>query len=183
MAGAVPSTLHQKVKFIANGRLIVVKGEEPMLVSTIEGFPYVEQKGEIIEPSFTSFEVISAEEGSPDITCKKGGSTFYELIYANHEFPKPWEIAGNTRRFGLGYLPKEGDLPKLKGKARIPPIDESFYSAGSCTSPIKGLIDQMQSLDMKDTDINMGKKSEIAEGLMKEDEKEDFAFNLHGMFN
>ena len=45
MAGAVPSTLHQKVKFIANGRLIVVKGEEPMLVSSIEGFPYVDQKG------------------------------------------------------------------------------------------------------------------------------------------
>ena len=24
-----------------------------------------------------------------------------------HEFPKPWEIAGNTRRFGVGYQPKQ----------------------------------------------------------------------------
>ena len=183
MAGAVPSTLHQKVKFIANGRLIVVKGEEPMLVSTIEGFPYVEQKGEILEPSFTSFEVISAEEGSPDIACKKGGSTFYELLYANHEFPKPWEIAGNTRRFGLGYLPKEGNLLKSKGKAHVPPIEESFYSAGSSTSPIKGLIDQMESLDVKDADACIEELPSVEGNRMRGEEEEDFAFNLHGMFN
>ncbi|RDX92293.1 hypothetical protein CR513_25597, partial [Mucuna pruriens] len=42
VAGANPSSLHQKVKFVADGRLINVMGEKEMMVSTPYPIEYVE---------------------------------------------------------------------------------------------------------------------------------------------
>ena len=40
--GVVPSTLHQKLKFVVEGQLIIVSGEEDILVSCPSSTPYVE---------------------------------------------------------------------------------------------------------------------------------------------
>ena len=40
--GVVPSTLHQKLKFAVGGLLVIVSGEEDMLVSCPSSAPYVE---------------------------------------------------------------------------------------------------------------------------------------------
>ena len=42
IAGAVPSTLHQKIKFVAEGQLVCVSAEEDMIAATSSGTPYVE---------------------------------------------------------------------------------------------------------------------------------------------
>jgi hypothetical protein len=41
-AGAVTSTLHQKLKFVRNGKLVTVHGEEAYLVSQVSSFSCVE---------------------------------------------------------------------------------------------------------------------------------------------
>ena len=41
-AGAVTSTLHQKLKFVKNGKLVIVGGEKALLVSHLSSFSYVE---------------------------------------------------------------------------------------------------------------------------------------------
>ena len=69
--GVVPLTLHQKVKFVVGGLLVIVLGEEDMLVSCPSSVPYVEAAEESLETAFQSFEVVSCAsvETSPLLPC------------------------------------------------------------------------------------------------------------------
>ncbi|XP_052485191.1 uncharacterized protein LOC105778992 [Gossypium raimondii] len=59
-AGAVPSSFHQKVKFIMDSRLITVAGDEHIVVSISSDAPYIEVSEDVVECSFRSFEFINA---------------------------------------------------------------------------------------------------------------------------
>ena len=52
MAGVVPSTLHQKVKFVVEENLIIVVAEEDMIVTTTVIASYLEVKEDAIECLF-----------------------------------------------------------------------------------------------------------------------------------
>ncbi|XP_050908310.1 uncharacterized protein LOC127121930 [Lathyrus oleraceus] len=58
-AGAVTSTLHQKLKFITNDKMTVIGGEEDILVSHLTSFRYIKVDGEITETPFQSLEVVN----------------------------------------------------------------------------------------------------------------------------
>ncbi|XP_016724907.2 uncharacterized protein [Gossypium hirsutum] len=58
-ARAVPSSLHQKVKFIMDGLLVTVVGEEDIIASISTDTPYLEVSKDAIEYSFHSFEFIN----------------------------------------------------------------------------------------------------------------------------
>lgn len=51
-AGSITSTLHQRLKFMIGSKLVVVEGEEDIMVSHLESFRYVEVGGEIHETPF-----------------------------------------------------------------------------------------------------------------------------------
>jgi len=57
--GVVPLTLHQKLKFVVEGRLVIVSREEDILVSCPSSMSYVEAAEESLETTFQSFEVVS----------------------------------------------------------------------------------------------------------------------------
>jgi len=57
--GVVPSTLHQKLKFVVEGKLIIVSREEDILLSCPSSTPYVEGTEEPLETSFQALEVVS----------------------------------------------------------------------------------------------------------------------------
>jgi hypothetical protein len=40
-AGAVTSTLHQKLKFVKNGKLVTIEGEQALLVSHLSTFSFI----------------------------------------------------------------------------------------------------------------------------------------------
>lgn len=46
-AGAVTLTLHQKLKFVKNGKHVVMGGHKALLVSHLSSFTYVEVEEEI----------------------------------------------------------------------------------------------------------------------------------------
>ena len=60
IAGAIPSTLHQKIKFVTEGQLVCVSTEEDMIVATSSGTPYVEIDEKAMECSFRSLEFVNA---------------------------------------------------------------------------------------------------------------------------
>ena len=60
MAGGVPSTLHQKLKFMIDGQLICVAAEEDMIATTSSGAPYIEVDEKAMECSFKSLEFVNA---------------------------------------------------------------------------------------------------------------------------
>ena len=57
-AGAIPSTLHQKMKFVVGDQLIIVSGEEDILVSCPPSMSYVEAAEESLETAFQALEIV-----------------------------------------------------------------------------------------------------------------------------
>ena len=66
MASAVPSTLHQKVKFVVEENLITVVAEEDMIAIMTTTAPYLEVKEDAAECSFRSFEIAIATKEEPE---------------------------------------------------------------------------------------------------------------------
>jgi hypothetical protein len=56
-AGAVTSTLHQKLKFIVDDKLVIVSGEEDALVSHLSSFKYIETEEGVLETPFQALEI------------------------------------------------------------------------------------------------------------------------------
>ena len=57
-AGAVASSLHQKLRYPIEGKIVTVCGEEKYIVSSVHTFKYVEMDGEFFETLSQSFEVV-----------------------------------------------------------------------------------------------------------------------------
>ncbi|XP_050890912.1 uncharacterized protein LOC127096377 [Lathyrus oleraceus] len=139
-AGAVTSTLHQNLKFLADDKLVVVKGEEDIMVSHLASFRYVEGEGEIREIPFQSFEVINIEMvcpardeskdvESPMVSLKDA----LTIIKDGH--PQGWgrllELPANKDRTGLGYNSQNLKKPTpIAIRGSVLPLSENFSSAG-----------------------------------------------------
>ncbi|XP_019459925.1 PREDICTED: uncharacterized protein LOC109359686 [Lupinus angustifolius] len=153
-AGAVPSTLHQQIKFIINGKLLIIMGEEDMLVSRPFDTLYIEAVEEVLETSFQALEIANTtfvEEASmigphlglegyhPGKGLGKHGQGVEDIMMP----------MGNKSRFGLGYNPTKADKTRIKEEAKrkgwahmgqfeyknvvfpIPHTKPNFVSAGS----------------------------------------------------
>ncbi|XP_016684057.2 uncharacterized protein [Gossypium hirsutum] len=59
-AGAMPSSLHQKLKLVSEGRLVIINAEEGIIASITSNAPYVETDEEAVECSFRSLEFVNA---------------------------------------------------------------------------------------------------------------------------
>ena len=60
IAGAVPSTLHQKIKFVTEGQLVCIVAEEDMIAATSSRALYIEPDEKAMECSFRSLEFVNA---------------------------------------------------------------------------------------------------------------------------
>ena len=59
-AGAVPSSLHQKVKLVSEDRLVTIDAEEDIIAMMTSDAPYVDINDEALECSFRSLEFVNA---------------------------------------------------------------------------------------------------------------------------
>lgn len=124
-AGAVTSTLHQKLKFVHNGKLITVNGEEALLVSHLSSFSFI--KADSVEG--TSFQGLAVEKAN----TKKSEASISSLKDAQSivqaggsaSWGKLIELPENKRREGLGFSPST-DLPWNV----VVPARDTFHSAG-----------------------------------------------------
>ncbi|WJX95006.1 hypothetical protein P8452_76371 [Trifolium repens] len=133
-AGAVTSTLHQKLKFVVDDKLITVAGEEDIFVSHLSSFQYVEANEESLETALQALEVANAvaifekscvkKPKVPTIfwkddklLAKGGGSKGCEQL---------WDMPMKRDKYGLGYKPSMGS----NNAAKIPigNIQETFCS-------------------------------------------------------
>ena len=60
IAGAVPSTLYQKIKFVTEGQLVSIATEEDMIAATSSRAPYVEADEKAMKCCFRSLEFVNA---------------------------------------------------------------------------------------------------------------------------
>ena len=107
-AGAVTSTLHQKLKFMRNGKIVTVHGEEAYLVSQVSSFSCVEAGS----AEGTSFQGLTVEGAEP----RRASASMASLKDAQEAvqegqaagWGKVIQILENKRKEGLGFSPTSG---------------------------------------------------------------------------
>ncbi|KAA3472692.1 gag/pol polyprotein [Gossypium australe] len=121
-AGAVPSSLHQKVKFVMDNRLITVAGEEDIVASISTDAPYIDVNKDAVECSFHSFEFINATfvvEGNKiptpklsrntkmgiKLTVGKGARAEKGLGKYQQGIVRALKPVHHRARYGLGFKP------------------------------------------------------------------------------
>jgi len=118
--GVVPSTLHQKLKFVVEGRLVIVLGEKDILVSCPSSTPYVEAVEESLDTYFQALEIVNnAYVEAPRVQSHLFGASLMVARVMLRDGYEPEMGLGqngngttslvrfveNHGRFGLGYKP------------------------------------------------------------------------------
>ncbi|GAU43712.1 hypothetical protein TSUD_179950 [Trifolium subterraneum] len=131
-AGAVTSTLHQKLKFVREGKLVIVNGEEALLVSHLSAFSYI---GADVEDG-TAFQGLSIEEGSLEkakapMKSVKDAQKVIQGDVASH-WGRPVQLPENKKKEGLGCTPStKMSKPNVIRK----PFADIFRGAGFINAP------------------------------------------------
>lgn len=125
-AGAVTSTLHQKLKFVSQGKLITVNGEVALLVSHLSSFSFI--GGNSTDGS--SFQGLSSEENVEKVeTCMASLKDAKRVIQEGKT--EGWgqlvELTENKRKEGIGF-------PNSKPGV-FNPTGGTFHSAGFIHAP------------------------------------------------
>ena len=126
-AGAVTSTLHQKLKFVRNGKLITVSGEEALLVSHLSAFSFIGAD----ETEGTSFQGLTLEGKKPEknevsfATWKSAQKVVQEGTGVG--WGKVVQLLESKNREGLGFASSAGSATNSVGSSSI---TSTFCSAG-----------------------------------------------------
>ncbi|KAG2394489.1 RNA-directed DNA polymerase-like protein [Vigna angularis] len=127
-AGVVPSTLHQKLKYVMGDKLVIISGEEDLLVSGPSSTRYIEAAEEALETAFQSLEIVGNTyvepfSMNPHLSCtsimaakvmlKEGYKYGNGLGKYGQGRTFPLEMIGNKNRYGLGYRPNKEDDKRL----------------------------------------------------------------------
>lgn len=123
-AGAITSTLHQKLKFFKNSQVVVINGEQAMLISHLSSFSVIEADETVVE---TPFQALTIDE------YKKCEGSIYSFKYAQQMvragptdiWGKVVELPDNGNRTGLGF---DYQVGKQASVAR--PFKDTFRSGG-----------------------------------------------------
>ncbi|KAI5400872.1 hypothetical protein KIW84_065643 [Lathyrus oleraceus] len=101
-AGAVTSTLHQKLKFVKNKKLVVVGGEKALLVSHLSSFSYIDVEDEVGTP----FQALSIAEPVEKRTHSFASYKDAKLAIehgATAGLGQMIKLEDNKSRVGIGY--------------------------------------------------------------------------------
>jgi len=127
-AGVIPSTLHQKLKFVVDDKPIIVSGEEDLLVSKPLSSPYIEAIEEALETSFQALEIVemmyvepprvnpclsSASLMMAKFMLKEGYKYGQGLGKNGQGLVHQLKLIENKERYGLGYKPTREDKKKM----------------------------------------------------------------------
>ncbi|XP_040951504.1 uncharacterized protein [Gossypium hirsutum] len=110
-AGAVPSSLHQKLKLVSEGRVVTIDAEEDIIASVTNDAPYLETSDDVIECSFRSLEFVNAtfiREGNKILMPRISRTTGMGLQLT----------------VGKGVLPRRGLGKYLQGRVEAPMLKD-----------------------------------------------------------
>jgi len=124
-AGAVTSSLHQCLKYIANGVLVTVKAEETISIVRNVAVPFIKAE-DCKDGNLHAFEVVNIEWVPENTVVRKPeiseATKMVAKSFLKHKIPFPYDIEKGRlewidiiklkaaeQRFGLGYKPKKED--------------------------------------------------------------------------
>ncbi|XP_071902598.1 uncharacterized protein [Coffea arabica] len=148
-SGAVPSSLHQLLKFIVNDKLITIFAEEDCLVIADSGSKEDSSRNATVTPHSTA-DIVSVSWITKEERALSKASVMIakKMICGGYEFDKglgrdlqgmlkPVEIVEKKDSFGLGFRPTAKDIKETKERKRaekegrqkafdIPPLHYTF---------------------------------------------------------
>ncbi|XP_071912239.1 uncharacterized protein [Coffea arabica] len=148
-SGAVPSSLHQLLKFIVNDKLITIFTEEDCLVIANSGFEEDSSQNATVTPHSTA-DIISVSWITKEERALSKASVMMakEMIRGGYEFDKglgrdlqgilkPVQVVEKKDSFGLGFRPTAKDIREMneckraekEGRQKaldIPPLHYTF---------------------------------------------------------
>ncbi|XP_071912181.1 uncharacterized protein [Coffea arabica] len=172
-SGAVPSSLHQLLKFVVNDKLITIFAEEDCLVITDSGVKEEGSQSVTMSPHSTSDIVSVSWITTEEQTLSKASVMMArEMIRGGYKFDKglgrelqgilkPVKIVEKRDTFGLGFRPTAKDFKEMKERKRaeregrqrvldIPPLHYTFprpteiiTSEGNSTEEIEDSLSQL----------------------------------------
>ncbi|KAI5436220.1 hypothetical protein KIW84_022621 [Lathyrus oleraceus] len=99
--GVVTSTLHQKLKFVKNGKLVIVGGENALLVNHLSSFSYVEAEDEVRTLFQALFIAEEKRVGAPMSSFK---DALKIIEYGqSHQLGQMVEVSDNKSIARLGF--------------------------------------------------------------------------------
>uniref|UniRef100_A0A2N9I3I8 Uncharacterized protein n=1 Tax=Fagus sylvatica TaxID=28930 RepID=A0A2N9I3I8_FAGSY len=183
-AGAVPSSLHQKMKLIIGNQLVTILAEEPISIYNDGEIPYIDGCAPE-EASFHSFEFVTVIHRvaavEPRLSkagimvakefVKAGFQPGQGLGYANQGRTTIVTLEGNKDRYGLGYTPTRRDrqmayearrqraAAKLKGekwpeRKMVIPHIRTTFPASAMFQVDEGDVDELALLFTEDLNVN-----------------------------
>ncbi|XP_027062881.1 uncharacterized protein [Coffea arabica] len=148
-SGAVPSSLHQLLKFVVNDKLIPIFAEEDCLVITDSECKEESSRNATVTP-YSTADIVSVSWITKEERALSKASVMMakEMIRGGYEFDKglgrdlqgirkPVEIVEKKDSFGLGFRPTTKDIREMKERKRaekegrqmaldIPPLHYTF---------------------------------------------------------
>ncbi|KAI5435605.1 hypothetical protein KIW84_022132 [Lathyrus oleraceus] len=100
-AGAVTSVLHQKLKFVKTGKLVIISGEKALLGSHLSSFSYVEAEDEVGTPFQTLSIIAEKRVGAPMSSLKDARKIVEEGNI--DQWGHMVEVSDNKGRTGVGF--------------------------------------------------------------------------------
>jgi hypothetical protein len=183
-AGAVPSSLHQKMKLIIGSQLVTILAEEPISIYNDGEIPYIDGCASE-EASFHSFEFVTVIHRvaavEPRLSragimvarefVKAGFQPGQGLGCANQGRTAIVTLEGNKDRYGLGYTPTRKDrqiayearrqraAAKLRGekwpeKKMVIPHIRTTFPASAMFQVDEGDVDELALLFAEDLSVN-----------------------------
>lgn len=73
------STLHKKMKFVFNDKLVIVLGEKDFIISQLSSFCYIEADEDALETSFQALEIANATLAEVKDPVEKTSLSFASL--------------------------------------------------------------------------------------------------------
>ncbi|XP_058784300.1 uncharacterized protein LOC131659076 [Vicia villosa] len=170
-AGAVTSTLHQKLKFATQGKIVTICGEEEHVVSHLASFKYIDVEGEVHETPCQAFEAVQTIK-IPYVEKKKLEAPMSSLkeakavVESGH--PEGWgrvlDLPIKQDKCGIGYqLGQSSSDGSFKKPGTFVPI--KFSSAGIVKDHICAADDDVDKYDIQYTTQKAIKSSVIADYL------------------
>ncbi|XP_050876114.1 uncharacterized protein LOC127079789 [Lathyrus oleraceus] len=151
-AGAISSTLHQKLKFVTSGKLVSVSREEDIFVSHLTSLRYIEVGEDIVETPLQALEVVNmVQTKSKPVEEPKGVMSSWKSVKAAIEAgcPGSWgtmiDLPEKKDKGGLGY---QSSIELFKDQkihhGKVPSIQEIISKVGFRSD------DQVNALEDKD---------------------------------
>ncbi|XP_050915283.1 uncharacterized protein LOC127130288 [Lathyrus oleraceus] len=123
-AGAITSTLHQKLKFVKNGQIVTVNGEQAMLISHLSSFSVIEVDETAVQTPFQALTIDDYKKSEGSIASFKDAQQIVKTG-PTEMWGKVIELPENVNHAGLGFV--DG---KQVQTSVVRPFKDIFHSGG-----------------------------------------------------